>query len=104
MTLDNQLQQLADLRYPRTVDVRQQVMSQIASLPTPTRHRPLWKPAAALAAAAMVAILLVNIVMINVRHYDLDAMGNTLVALNDYSSWQTVEEPAANPYDYFSQY
>lgn len=104
MNIDQTLEQLAHLQYPKQVDVTDRVMEQISQRPylQPVRHgsRQLWTRISAVAAAAVVVLLAVNLTSVYTRSYDVESMGNTLAQLNDYSSWNTVEEAAANPYEY----
>lgn len=102
MTIDEQLEQLAHLQYPRQVDVTDRVMEHVMQhrYMRPVRRRALWQPVGAVAAAAAVILLVVNVVSIHVQSYDEAGMGNTLAQVNDYSSWNTVEESAVNPIEY----
>ncbi len=103
MNIDNTLEQLACLQYPKQVDVTDRVMAQVSQHPylQPVRHnnRQLWTRISAVAAVAVVVLVAVNVTSLYTRSYDVESMGNTLAQLNDYSSWSTVEE-AANPYEY----
>ena len=104
MNIDQTLEQLAHLQYPKQVDVTDRVMEQISQRPylQPVRHssRQLWTRISAVAAAAVVVLLAVNLTSVYTRSYDVEGMGSTLAQLNDYSAWTTVEEAAANPYEY----
>lgn len=102
MTIDQQLEQLSRLRYPKQVDVVDRVMAQVADRPylQPVAHRrQIWKPVSIAAVAAVAVLLLVNVVSIYGRSYDEAGMGVTIAQLNDYSSWNTIEEAAVNPYE-----
>lgn len=113
MNIDQTLEQLARLQYPKQVDVTDRVMEQIGDRSPvvsrrwslighrspATNHRPLWTRISAVAAAAVVVLVAVNVTSLYTRSYDVEGMGSTLAQLNDYSSWTTVEE-AANPYEY----
>lgn len=101
MNIDQTLEQLKQLNYPKQVDVVDKVMAQVSQKPylRPVQHRPLWTRIVATAAAAAVALLLVNVLSITLRSYDEAGMGNTLAQLNDYGSWGSVEEVALNPYE-----
>ena len=103
MNIDNTLEQLASLQYPKQVDVTDRVMARVSQHPylQPVRHsnRQLWTRISAVAAVAVVVLVAVNVTSLYTRSYDVESMGNTLAQLNDYSSWTTVEE-AANPYEY----
>lgn len=101
MNIDQTLEQLAHLQYPRQVDVVDRVMAQVAARPylQPVHHTHVWRRLSAVAAAAAVVLLAVNVTSLYTRSYDEEGMGSTLAQLNDYSSWSTVEQ-AANPYEY----
>ena len=103
MNIDQTLEQLASLQYPKQVDVTDRVMEQVTQRPylQPVRHnsRQLWTRISAVAAVAAVVLVAVNVTSLYTRSYDVEGMGNTLAQLNDYSAWTTVEE-AANPYEY----
>ena len=102
MNIDQQLEQLARLQYPKQIDVTDRVMSEVMQHPymQPVHRRTLWKPFGIAVAAAVAALLVVNVVSLYGRSYDEAGMGNTLAQLNDYSSWNTVEDAAVNPYEY----
>lgn len=101
MTLDEQLEQLAGLRYPRQVDVVERVMARVATLPQPQARtsRPLWPRAATVAAAAVAVLFVVGIATPLFRPYDEEGMGTMLAQVNDYGSWSSIEEAAENPYE-----
>ena len=106
MTLDEQLEQLAAMEYPHRVDVRDAVMQQVESLPIRHLHtarpsRPLWQRMSAAVAAVATLLLGVGIAMPYLRSYDDEGIAGTMAQLGDYSSWNTVEDIATDPYDYF---
>lgn len=100
MNIDEQLEQLARMEYPRQVDVVDRVMAQVTTpsvIPMPP-HRSLRLP---LSAAAAVAILLaVGLPLLHTHSFDNEGLGNSIAQLNDYNSWNTIEEVAMNPYEY----
>ena len=126
MTLDETLSMLAQQQYPHKVDVVDRVMAQVSNVkmtrrqgvkdngsirsivsnslnsmhslsPKKTSFTLKWS---AVAAAAVVALVAVNVAVFNFRSYDVDGMGSMMAQLNDYSQWNTVEQAAANPYEY----
>ena len=105
MNIDQQLEQLARLQYPKKVDVVDRVMEQVERqpylMPAPQRHnaRRLWLPVSAVAAAAAV-LLAINVVSLYTHSYDEAGMGRTIAQLNDYNAWSTIEEGAVNPIEY----
>ena len=101
MNIDQTLEQLAHLQCPRQVDVTDRVMAQVMQRPylQPRRHS-LWKPVSIMAAAAVALVLVVNVVSLYGRSYDEASMGMTLAQVNDYSSWNTIEDGALNPIEY----
>lgn len=102
MTLDEQLEQLAHLSYPRQVDVVDKVMSTLSNRnlhPSKSIH-PLWSRVAVVAAAVVALVLVVNITLPYFRTYNEADMGNMMAQLNDYASWNTIEESAENPYEF----
>lgn len=106
MTLDEQLEQLAAMEYPHRVDVRDAVMQQVGALSVRPLHaaprtRPLWQRMGTAVAAAVALLLGVGIAMPYLRSYDDEGIAGTMAQLGDYSSWNTVEDLATDPYDYF---
>lgn len=103
MNIDQTLEQLAHLQYPKQVDVTDRVMAEVMQRPylQPVHRasRQLWTRISAVAAVAVVVLVAVNVTSLFTRSYDEEGLGNTLAQLNDYSAWTTVEE-AANPYEY----
>lgn len=103
MTLEQTLEQLSQQQYPHKVDVVDRVMAQVQQKPyfRPVRRSIGWKQISVAAAAAVVALFIVNITVFRPANISNEDMGMALVQFNDYSSWNTVEDVAANPYDYF---
>ncbi len=99
MTLDEQLEQLSHLQCPRQVDVTDRVMERLAQ-PAP-RVVPLWRRLGPAAAAAVALFAVVGLSLPYLRSYDEEGMAGTMAQLNDYSSWNPVEDLATDPYDYF---
>lgn len=102
MTLEQRLDQLAAQQYPHKVDVVDSVMEQISQRPylRPARRRINWRQASIAAAAAVVALFIVNITVFRPAGCSNEDMGFAIAQFNDYSSWNTVEEAAVNPYEY----
>lgn len=101
MTLEQQLDKLAQLQYPHKVDVVDSVMAQVTQRPylRPVRRSVTWRYIS-IAAAAVVALFIVNITIFRPAAYSNEDMGFAIAQFNDYSSWSTVEEAAVNPFDY----
>jgi len=105
VTIDEQLEQLAHLECPRQVDVTDRVMSQVMQHPylqtqqnrQVSSHAPVWRRIGIVAAAAVATILIVNVASLYTRSYDEEGMGSMIAQVNDYSSWNAVEEAAVNP-------
>lgn len=102
MNIEQTLEQLSHLRYPRQVDVTEGVMAQISQHPylRPLHRSHLWRRVSLAVAAAVVALVLFNIAFVRSRSYDVEGMGSMMAQVNDYSSWYTVEEVAVNPIEY----
>lgn len=102
MTIDEQLESLSQMQYPGDVDVAASVMSRIVDMPALRQRtsRPLWVRLSATAAAAVAILFVVNIATTYLRSYDDEYIAGSIAQLGDYSSWSTVEEAAANPYEF----
>jgi hypothetical protein len=102
MTIEDTLEQLSHQQYPHQVDVVDRVMAQVEQHPylQPVRHRVVsWQRIGAVAAAAVVALVAVNVTLFH-DNYDNEGMGSMIAQVNDYSTWNTVEEAAVNPLEY----
>ena len=102
MTLEQQLDKLAQLQYPHKVDVVDSVMAQVTQRPylRPVRRSVTWRYISIAAAAAVVALFIVNITIFRPAAYSNEDMGFAIAQFNDYSSWSTVEEAAVNPFEF----
>lgn len=103
MTIEQTLEQLAGLEYPKKVDVVDRVMAEVGKKPylRPAHRNVSWQRISTVAAAAMVALVLVNVALFHFHSYDNEGMGSMIAQVNDYSSWNTVEDAAAeNPIAY----
>jgi hypothetical protein len=102
MTLEQRLDQLAQLQYPNKVDVVDSVMAKVSQRPylRPVRRTIGWRQAAIAAAAAVATLLVVNITVFRPATSSNEDMGFAIAQFNDYSSWNTVEEAAVNPFEY----
>ena len=97
MTIEQTLEHVATLQYPRNVDVVDGVMAQVVQHPylrlsPPATRR--WRMAAVAAAAA--AVIVVGAFLLRPSGYSNEDMASAIMQFNDYSSWTTIEE-AANP-------
>ena len=105
MNIDEQLKQLASMEYPERVDVVDAVMAEVQKhpylQPAPQRRRVNWRLVGMAAAAALAALVVVNVAFVGTRSYDEEGMSSMIAQLNDYSSWNTVEQVADDPYEYF---
>ena len=102
MTLEQRLDQLAQLQYPNKVDVMDSVMSQVSQRPylRPVRRNVSWRYVSIAATAAVVVLFIVNITIFRPSSYSNEDMGFAIAQFNDYSSWNTVEDAAVNPFEY----
>lgn len=102
MTLEQKLNQLASLQYPHKVDVVDSVMAQVSQRPymRPVRRTLSWRYISIAAAAAVVALFIVNITLFRPVNSSNEDMGFAIAQFNDYSSWNTVEEAAVNPFEF----
>ena len=96
MTIDERLEQLAGLEYPGKVDVVDRVMAEVSKKPylRPVHRKVSWQRISAVAAAAAVLLVVVNIAVFHPFGYDDEGLGTMIAQVNDYSSWNTVEEAA----------
>ena len=104
MNIDELLNEIGNQRYPHQIDVVDRVMAQVASKPylQPVHRRNSWQRiSAAIAAAAVLLLVVLNVAVFNSSRIDDEGMGLMIAQYNDYSQWNTVEEVAENPYDYF---
>ena len=99
MNIDQTLEQLSRLEYPRQVDVVEGVMAEVAKRPylRPVHRAPAWRRIGTVAAAAVALLFVVNLALPYFRSYDEAGMGSMIAQANDYSSWYGVEEVAYNP-------
>ena len=106
MKIDEQLEQLARMQCPQQVDVTDRVMAQVMQRPylrpqySSLRRGKIWRTIGVAAVAASLALVVVNVTSVYTRSYDEEGMGSMIAQFNDYSSWNTVEEAAVNPYEY----
>lgn len=102
MNIDQTLEQLSHLQYPRQVDVTDRVMAQVAQQPylRPVHRGHLFRRIGIAAVAAVLVLMVVNVTTIYTRSYDDEGLGSMIAQANDYSSWAPVEEAAINPYEY----
>ncbi len=105
MTIEEQLKRLAAEEYRGRVDVVDAVMAEVQKhpylQPAVKKSRVNWRLVSMAAAAAVAALVVVNVAVANSASYDEEGMGNMIAQLNDYSSWNSVERIADDPYDYF---
>ena len=93
MTIEQQLDELAGLEYPKKVDVVDQVMAEVEKKPylRPVHKQVRWQRIGTIAAAAVVALVAVNVVVFNSSNTDNSSQGISIAPDND---WSTVEEEA----------
>ena len=93
MTIEQTLEQLAGLEYPKKVDVVDRVMAEVGQKPylRPVHSRHGWQRIGAIAAAAVVALVAINVVVFNSSSTDNGGQGITIATDNGYG---TVEEEA----------
>lgn len=103
MMIEETLEQLAALQYPKKVDVVGCVMAEVGKKPylRPVHRTVRWQRISAVAAVAAVVLVAVNVLTVHTRNYDEAGIGSMIAQVNDYSSWGTVEEAALNPIEYF---
>ena len=101
MNIDEQLQELKNLRYPKEVDVVDSVMAEVRTLKPAAKPmiRPVvWRSAALTAVAAVAALVVMNI---SFRpSYDEEQIGNMLAYVSDYDYYVPVEDVAVNPIEF----
>lgn len=95
MTIEQQLDELAGLEYPKKVDVMDRVMAEVEKKPylRPVRKHVSWQRVTTIAAAAVVALLAVNVVVFNSGSLDNGSQGLPIAQDN---GWSTVEEEAVD--------
>ena len=103
MNIDELLKEIGSQSYPRQIDVVDRVMAQVATKPylQPLHRKNNWQRISAIAAAAVMLLVVVNVAVFNSNRYDDEGMGRMIAQYNDYSQWNSVENVAENPYDYF---
>lgn len=103
MTIEETLKMMASQQYPHKVDVVDSVMDYAMQHPYMQRRRTMsmWQRVSIVAAAAAIALVLVNVTYTYTRNYDEEGMGSMLAQVNDYSSWNTIEDGAVNPFEEF---
>ena len=96
MTIEQQLDELAGLEYPKKVDVVDRVMAEVEQKPylRPVHRFNHWQRIGTIAAAAVVALVAVNVVLFNTGSLNNDGTGSMVSQVDDYSSWNTVEAVA----------
>ena len=102
MNIDQQLEQLSHLQYPRQVNVVDNVMAQVMQRPylQPVHRRNTWRIVSTVAAAAVALLFVVSLTLPYLRSYDDEGLGSMMAQANDFSSWNTIEEAAVNPYEF----
>lgn len=100
MNIDQQLEELSNLHYPAQVDVTEAVLAQIAGQPRlqPVRCMTLRRNVSMAAAAVVLVLVGVSVYLSHTRTYDLDGLGSMITQVNDYSTWNIVEQAALDPY------
>ncbi|MBR4505427.1 MAG: hypothetical protein IKP21_01475 [Bacteroidales bacterium] len=95
MTIEQQLDELSGLEYPKKVDVVDQVMAEVEKKPylRPVHGRVNWQRISAIAAAAVVVLVAVNVVVFNNLGHDNGSQGIPVAQDND---WNTIEEEAVD--------
>lgn len=97
MNIEQTLQSLSKLQYPRRVDVVDCVMDKVSAMPQQYPYRPSANRWRAFSVAAMLAVVIASgVYLLLPKGSSNDEIEATLILYNDYSSWTTVEE-AANP-------
>lgn len=103
MTIEETLKQIAGQQCPYQVDVVDRVMAEVCQKPylRPVHRRVNWQRISAVAAAAVVALVVVNVAFFRTMGYDNEGLGSMMAQVNDYSSWNTIEDAATdNPISY----
>lgn len=93
MTMEQQLDELARLEYPKKVDVVDKVMAEVGQKPylRPV-HKPIrWQRIATIAAAAVIGLVAVNVVLFNSGTTDNASQG---ISVPSDNTWTTVEDEA----------
>lgn len=95
MTIEQQLDELSGLEYPKKVDVVDQVMAEVSKKPylRPVHKNVRWQRIGTIAAAAVVALVAVNVAVFGNRSNDNSGVGVSIAADND---WNTIEEEAVD--------
>lgn len=101
MNIDEQLQELKNLRYPQEVDVVDSVMAEVRTLKPVARPmvRPVvWRSVALTAVAAVAALVVMNV---SFRpSYNEEQIGTTMAYVSDYDYYAPVEDVAVNPIEF----
>lgn len=106
MNIEEQLQELKSLRYPKEVDVVDAVMADVRQHPylmpatakKATTKKVVWRRIAMTSAAAVAALVAINI---SLRpSYNEEQIGDMLAYVSDYDYYAPVEDMAVNPIDF----
>ena len=103
MTIDEGLQQLAQLEYPRKVDVVDKVMATVSERPylRPIHKVQPWQRIVSTTIAAAIVALIVNVIVIRNAQYDEVGIGNMISQVHDYNYYGfSVEQQAVNPIEF----
>lgn len=101
MNIEQQLDELKRLNYPREVDVVEPVMAEVRKRPyLMPRRRHVWVRRLTLSAAAVAAVAIFAVPALINRSYDEDGIGEMIASVQDYSYYSHVESAALNPIEY----
>lgn len=108
MTIEQRLDELRKLEYPKQVDIVDAVMNEVSQRPylQPKHKKAFWQRISAIAAVAAIAIVIINIAIFPPHNYDDEQLGTMIAQVNDYasySSWGTIEEAALDQQMYFDE-
>lgn len=103
MKVDDGLKELAQMEYPRKVNVVDAVMAEVGKHPylRPVHHVQTWQRIVSTTVAAAIALLIVNVVVVRTQTYDEVGIGAMIAQVQNYDCYgSTIEDGAVNPFEY----
>lgn len=101
MNTEQLLDEIAQMHYPREVDVVDAVMAEVRQHPyLVPKHRNVILRRVALTAAAVAAVAIIAVPALLHRTYDEQGIGDMMASVQNYDYYSHVESLAENPIAY----